>query len=191
MWLRKSGLGERGLRVAHRRVPGAAAVEVGAPRDRVIVVGGVAVVLVVGRLVDRHEDVDAAVARAVVVAAAVDHGVGRRLEVVPLVDAAPGGRDAGRGGLVGVLDLDRRGRRSGRVVAEVAAEHLAVPGPRVLGVGRGVDADVAAARLDVVLERGLLRVVEDVAGRGEEDHDVELREVGVGELRRVLGRGRP
>ena len=50
-----------------------------------------------------------------------------------------------------------------------------------------MDAGVTAAALDVALEGALLRVVEDLAGGGEEDDDVERRQVGVGELRRVLG----
>ncbi len=142
-------LGERARGVAHRRVPGAAAVVVGAPDDRMVVGRGAVVGLVVGRLVDGLEDVHARAARAPVDDAglvAADHGVRRRLEVVPLVRAHPGGRDAGGRGLVGVLGQDGRLRRAGRVVAEVTAEHLAVPRPRVLGVGRGVDADVAACR---------------------------------------------
>ena len=59
--------------------------------------------------------------------------------------------------------------RAGRVVAEVRAHQLAVPGPRVLGVGRRVDAHVAAAAADVALERRLLGVVERVT-RGREEH---------------------
>ena len=51
-----------------------------------------------------------------------------------------------------------------------------------------MDAGVAAAGLDVALEGGLLGVVEHVAGGGEEDDGVELRQVGVGERGRVLGR---
>ena len=153
-----------------------------------IVVGGVAVLLVERRLVERGQHLDAALARRVVIAAAVDHRVGRRLVVVPLVGACPAGGETRGRGLVAVDDVDRCGGGAGRVVAEVAAEHLAVPGPRVLRVGRGVDADVAAAGLDVVLEGVLLRVVEDVAGRREPDDRVVLREVGVVELRGVLGR---
>ena len=177
--------------MAHRRVPGDAAVEARAPGDRVVVVGGVAVLLAVGRLVDGREHLHVAGARAEVGdrRAAVDGRRRRVLEVVPLVHARPGGGQAGGRGLVGVLDLDGRGRRSGRVRAEVAADQLAVPRPRVLGVGRRVDAGVAAAGLDEALERRLLRVVEHLAGRREEHDDVVVREVRVGELRGVLGRG--
>ena len=53
-----------------------------------------------------------------------------------------------------------------------------------------MDAGVAAAGLDVALEGGLLRVAQDVAGRGEEHHDVELGEVLVGEGGAVLRGGR-
>ena len=162
-----------------------------APGDRVVVVDGVAVLLAVGRLVDGREHLHVAGPRAEVGdrRAAVDDRGRRVLEVVPLVHARPGGGQAGGGGLVGVLDVDGRGRRSGRVRAEVAADQLAVPRPRVLGVGRGVDAGVAAAGLDEALERRLLRVVEHLAGRREEHDDVVLREVRVGERRGVLGRG--
>ena len=85
------GVGERRGGVAHGRVPGAAAVEVGAPRDRVVVVDAVAVVLAVGRLVDGREDVHLAGTRAVVGdrRVAVHRGRDRVLEVVPLVRARP------------------------------------------------------------------------------------------------------
>ncbi len=52
-----------------------------------------------------------------------------------------------------------------------------------------MDAGVAAAGPDVALEGGLLGGVEDVAGGGEPDHRLVLREVGVGELGGVLGGG--
>jgi hypothetical protein len=51
-----------------------------------------------------------------------------------------------------------------------------------------VNTGVATAGFHVALERALLGLVEDVARRGHEDDDVVLGEVGVGELRRVLGR---
>ena len=95
--------------------------------------------------------------------------------------------DAGGGRVRGVLDLDGRGRGARRVVVEVGADEVAVPGPVVLGVGRRVDAGVAAAGLDVALERGLLGRVEHVTGGGEEDDDLVLREVGVVERAAVLG----
>ena len=171
------------------RVPRAAAVVALAPGDRMVVVDRVrAVGLGVGGLVHRQQHVHARrVARAVVVAAAVDHRVLRRLVVVPLVRARPAGRDAGRGRVGGVLHDGRRGRRAVRVVAEVRAHQLAVPRPAVLGVGRGVDAGVAAARADEALERRLLGVVEHVTGGREEDHRVVVAEDVVGEPGRVLG----
>ena len=178
--------------MAHRRVPGAAAVEVGAPRDRVVVVDRVAVLLVVGGLVDRGEDVHLAW-RA---------GCSRRRSPLPfttgsvmswkLYHSSVRVQEAGRPVVEGSspsVDVDVGGRRSGRVAAEVAADQLAVPGPRVLRVGRGVDAGEAAAALDVALERLLLGDVEDVTGRREEGDDVVLREVRVGERGGVLGRG--
>ena len=108
------------LGVAHARVPDAAALVVRAPRDRVVVVGAVAVVLAVRGLVDGREHVDAAEARAEVGdrRVAVDRRGDRALVVVPLVRARHAGRQAVRGGLVRVHDVDGRGGRSGRVVAE-------------------------------------------------------------------------
>jgi hypothetical protein len=51
-----------------------------------------------------------------------------------------------------------------------------------------VDADIAAARSDVGLERRLLRGVEHVTGRRKPDDRLVLREVRGGELIGVLGR---
>ncbi len=51
-----------------------------------------------------------------------------------------------------------------------AAEDFAVEGPGVLGVGRGMHADVAAARAQVAFECGLLGRVQHVAGGVEENH---------------------
>ena len=163
-------LRERGLGVAHARVPGTPAVVVGAPRDRVIVGRGAVVSLVVGRLVDRREHLHARIARAPV------HDA-RRL---PLTTGLAGGwklyhsserthgsgRPVVEGSLPSSMSTVACGR-AGRVIAEVAADHLAVPRPRVLGVGRGVDADVAppawmkrsnavccaALRMSLVVER--------------------------------------
>ena len=55
---------------------------------------------------------------------------------------------------------------------KLRADEAAVPGPVVLGVGRRVDADPAAARADVPLEGRLLGVVEDVTRRQQEDDRV-------------------
>jgi hypothetical protein len=177
-------LGEGRGRVAAARVPRVAAVEVGAPRDRVVVGLGAAVQLVVGRLVERGQHVDV-VARAVV--APRGGAGGRRLVVVPLVRARPAGRESRGGGVRGVLDVDRRGWRAGRVRGEVGPHQVAVPVPGVLRVGRGVDADVAIARPDVALEGVLLQWGQDVAGGGQPDDRVVLREVHVRERGRVLG----
>ena len=57
--------------------------------------------------------------------------------------------------MLAVRDLDRR-LLDGGVAGEVGADQPAVPGPAVLGVGRGVDARVAATLADVILERRLL-----------------------------------
>lgn len=159
--------------MAHAGVPAAAAVVVLAPGDRVLGTHRAAARRV-GRLVHRREDVD--------LAARV------RAEVVPLVRALPPPVDAGGRGVGRVLDLDGRGRGARGVVVEVGADQVAVPGPRVLGVGGRMDAGVPATGLDVALERALLGLVEHVAGGGEEDDDLVLGEVLVGEGRGVLGR---
>ena len=54
----------------------------------------------------------------------------------------------------------------GLALAHVGADEAAVPGPPVLGVRRRVDADEAAAAVDEILERALLRDAEDVTGEG-------------------------
>jgi hypothetical protein len=79
----------------------------------------------------------------------------------------------------GLLDLGVR--------LEVRADQVVVPGPVVLGVGRGVHACVTATGGDVVLERGLLFGVQHVAGGGKPDHGAEAGKVLLGERGRVLG----
>src|SRR3712207_7764588 len=74
------------------------------------------------------------------------------------------------------------------VAREVGAGEPTVPRPLVLGVGRRVHADPAAARLDVALERVLLPRVEDVAGGVEEDDGAESPEVPFVERRGLLRR---
>src|SRR6266508_5377261 len=90
--------------------------------------------------------------------------------------------------MAGVLDVDRTGLNV-RVTPEVGAEEPAVPWPVVLRVGRGVNADEAAAPADETLESVLLVVVQDVPGGEQEDDAVvpgeaRIRERG-GVLRRV------
>ena len=150
--------------VAHRR---------GAARDAVAA-------RVVRALVQRHQHV---------------HVVARiGAEVVPLVLAHPAAREVLGGRRAAVLDADGRllvlliDAGHAGVVAEVRAHEPAVERPVVLRVRCGVHARVAAAAADVGLEGGLLRGVQDVAGRAQEDHDVVLREVLLGERRGVLRR---
>ncbi len=162
--------------VAERGVEVAPTVVVRAPGDRVLVRRRGAVLLLVGVLVEGEEHVDV---------------LGLLREVVPLVLADPRVRDAGGGGVLGVLDVHRRRlelEAAGRVVGEPgAAHHVAVPGPVAIRVGRRVDADDAAAALDPALERVALRRREGaLAVRVVEDHDLVVAEPLVGEDGRVL-----
>ena len=67
------------------------------------------------------------------------------------------------------------------------AEDLGEERPIRLGLDRGADADEPAAGVVVVLERRLLIVRQDIAGRVEEDDGAELAEVIRVELARVVG----
>jgi hypothetical protein len=71
---------------------------------------------------------------------------------------------------------------------EHVTDHLRVPRPFVLGVRGAVDADITVAGADEALERGLLLVIERIAGREQENDDLVFREVFVLEDEvRVLG----
>src|SRR5690606_26182444 len=170
--LEERGLGEGGLGVAAAGVPGPAAVVVVAPGDRVVRAHG-EVTGLVARLVERREDVD--------LAAHV------RLVAVPLVRPVPLEGQVRGGGMHAVGDVDGAVRGARGVAGEVGPDELSVPGPVVLGVARGVDAGVAAAALDVLLESSLLRVVQHVTRGGEPDDDVVVGEVLLGEVGGVLG----
>ena len=84
---------------------------------------------------------------------------------------------AGGRGVARRDDVDRR-RLDLRMPRRPGADEPPVPRPVALGVGGRVDADVAVAGADVGLERGLLRRVEHVAGREQEDDGVVRREAG-------------
>ncbi len=68
-----------------------------------------------------------------------------------------------------VLDLDQR-RLDARVAGEVGPDQLAVEGPLIFGIGRGMDADIATAAADPLLEQLLLRRGEHVLGGVEKHH---------------------
>src|SRR5207247_10757171 len=76
-----------------------------------------------------------------------------------------------------------------RMAVEVGARQSTVPRPVVLGVCGRMHADVSAARLDVALEDILLRWIQHVARRTQEDDGAVARQVflreGAGVLRRV------
>jgi len=74
------------------------------------------------------------------------------------------------------------------MLAKISADQPAVPGPIILGVRRRMDADEALAPADEALERGLLRVVQHVARRTQEDHCIVSGQPRVAEAPRIFGR---
>src|SRR5438046_5746897 len=104
----------------HRRVPGPPAVEMVAPRDRVVPAHPASRI---GRLVHRGKDV---------------HSLSWvRSEVVPLVRPLPARRERGGRWVASVLDPNYR-RLHRRVASEVGADQLPVPGPAILGDAGGM-----------------------------------------------------
>ena len=86
-----------------------------------------------------------------------------------------------------VLDDHGRGLHCRMGEEPCAAELLAVPGPLVLGVGCGVDADPASSRQHPLRQRLLLRIIEHIACRREEHDGAVGREPFARECDRVLG----
>ena len=171
--LQEERLGVGGFGVAHVGVPRAAAGEIVVPAHGVVIAVGSALVAL---LVDLDEHVDRWV---------------DRLEVVELVFALevrgePFRRHVRRVeyAVAAFADVGIT-----RMAVEVRARQSAVPRPVVLGVGGGVHADVSAPRLDVALEDVLLRRIQHVARRTQEDDGAIARQVflreGAGILRRV------
>ena len=94
--------------------------------------------------------------------------------------------------MLAVLDV-HRGLHNCRVVGEVRAQRLAIPGPRALGRHipghRGVDSRQPAALLDEGLKGRLLLLVQNVTRRAQKDHHLIPRQVRgrkhAGVLRRI------
>jgi hypothetical protein len=118
--------------VAEGSVEGSAAVEIVIPRHRVVVAVSPAGI---GALVDPDEDVDAGI---------------EIFEIVQFVKMGPGVGEALRGG-VGRIDDQEPRLLLLRVGFEIAAHKVTIPLPVVLAVGSGVDADEAAAMMDIIL----------------------------------------
>lgn len=118
----------------------------------------------------------------------VDAVAGVGAVVVPLVGPRPGVVQV-RGRRVGVVLGGEAGLLDRRVALEPRPDQVLVLRPVVLGVGGRVDADEAAAPVDVFLQGALLGVVQDVAGGGEEDDGLVVGEVLRGEGGHVLGGG--
>src|SRR5215207_5609430 len=137
-------------------IPGPAAVNLPAPRNRMI---RAHLAALVGALVETrdHRRLAARAARV----------------IVELIGDPPGDRG---GGAERTREAHDAGLQAGRMALELRPEELPVPGPVVSGVGRRMDAEVTAARFDESLEGPLLRAVEDIAGRVDEAHRLEARE---------------
>ena len=106
--------------------------------------------------------------------------------VVPFVHAAPtaGKRRRGR---VRIVRDKHRGLLYVRVAGEIRANQPAVPRPIVFRVGRRMDADETAAPGNIVFEGGLLRSVQHIARRVQENDGVEGRKSLIRKDSRVLG----
>src|SRR5689334_19912394 len=76
-----------------------------------------------------------------------------------------------------------------RIAEEVCAKHAAVPRPVVLGVCGGVNAYKSSTGMNEVLERRLLRQIEDVTCRVQKNNDSISGQVCIresGRIRRVV-----
>ncbi len=155
------------------RVPDPAAAEVLAPGDRMVEAHRPAGVRA---FVDRREH--------------VLEPADVLVEVVPTVGARPVLGQVLRGRMHAVGDLDRCRLDVGEA-AGARAQGVGQELPAGLGLDRGVNRDQAAAGVDVALERGLLGVVEHVAGRVEEHHSSVAREIVAREPCGIVGRGDP
>src|SRR5215211_7162266 len=123
-------------------IPGPAAVNLPAPRDRMV---RTHLAASVGALVETR-----------------DHGrlaARAAREIVELVRDPPRHR---RGGAERTSEAQDAGLQAGRMALELRPEELPLPGPVVSGVGRRMDAEVTAGRFDESLEGPLLRAVEDI-----------------------------
>ena len=164
--LQEERLGVGGFGVAHVGIPRAAASEIVVPAHGVVIAVGPALVAL---LVDLDEHVDRRV---------------DRLEVVELVFALEARGEPSRRHVRRVEYAVAAFAHVGiaRMAVEVRARQSAVPRPVVLGVRGGMHADVSASRLDVALEDILLRWIQHVARRTQEDDGAVARQV-------LLGKG--
>ena len=151
------------LRVAAARVPRASTLKLVIPRDRVIAVH-------VGardrRVVEAHEHTNILSGIAVV--------------DIPLIGAGPASGKHARRWMRAILDIDRRLLHR-RMRLEVGAHKFAKPRPRVLRVRGRMNTSETASRADELLERALLFLVEDVAGRRNENNRLVAFEIRRGE----------
>ena len=163
-------------RMAECRVECTSAIKVVIPGDRPRLGRGILLGAAVRRLVDIEEWV---------------HTVELIADVVEFVVPDP-------------LGGQRRGRRMRRIddqqpslanvgpagmAVEITPYELAVPGPVILCIGSGVDSDVSATRLHITLQRLLLLRIQNVARRAEKYDGVELSEIRIVEISRILSRG--
>src|SRR5215203_4330060 len=114
-------------------IPGPAAVNLPAPRNRMV---RAHLAALVGALVETrdHRRLAARAARV----------------IVELIGDPPGDRG---GGAERTREAHDAGLQAGRMALELRPEELPVPGPVVSGVGRRMDAEVTAARFDEIKTR--------------------------------------
>ena len=93
----------------------------------------------------------------------------------------------GHGGVAGFEDVDRSLLLLG-VAEKVGAGQFVVPGPVVLGVGGGVDAHPVAPGLHEAAQFDLLLAIQNITRRIQEDDEVVLLQILLGEDGSVLGR---
>ena len=168
--LQERGFGETLVGVPTAGIERSSTVELVTPSDRVIVPHAASLV---GAFIEGRQYVNIATGIAAV--------------CIPLITSLPAHRQMPGRWMHAIGDNDGCVLNS-RMRLEVCADKPAVPRPIVFGVGRSVNAQESAAASNVTLERCLLIVVEDVAGRVQKYDCTETGEIGIRKRTGVFGR---